>query len=78
MLCTLYTIYFITVKLIHVRDFWTLFYSYNLLKFDRTGVRSAVLLLPMTGVGWLIGLVANVDAVGFAYFFDVLGSLQVK
>ena len=32
----------------------------------------------MTGVGWLIGLVANADAIGFAYFFDVLSSLQVK
>ena len=41
-------------------------------------MKCAVLLLPMTGVGWLIGLVANADAIGFAYFFDVLSSLQVK
>ncbi|XP_072023017.1 adhesion G protein-coupled receptor E1-like [Amphiura filiformis] len=41
----------------------------------RIGLRSTVLLLPMVGVTWLIGLLGNTN-INVAYVFDLLSALQ--
>ena len=42
----------------------------------RTGIRSLVLLMPMLGVAWIIGLAVNVH-ISIAYIFDILSASQV-
>ena len=40
------------------------------------GVRSAFLLLPMLGTGWILGLATNWSEI-MAYIFDIIMSVQV-
>ena len=46
-------------------------------RFLRIALRSMILLLPMLGVAWLIGFVANVNIIG-VYIFDLFAAVQVR
>lgn len=48
------------------------------LKYHRNLVTSAIILLPLLGITWIVGLFAvNENTVAFAYVFTILNSLQV-
>ena len=45
---------------------------------DRSGVQSAVVLLPLLGITWLFGVLTfNSDTLAFQYLFAIFNSLQV-
>lgn len=45
---------------------------------DRSGVKSAVVLLPLLGITWLFGILTfNSDTLAFQYLFAIFNSLQV-
>ena len=47
--------------------------------FSRTTVKASIILLPLLGLTWVIGLFfANTDTTAFAWIFTGINSLQVE
>ena len=47
--------------------------------FSRSGVKAALVLMPLLGITWAFGLLSvNSDTVAFQYLFAIVNSLQVR
>lgn len=46
---------------------------------DRSGVQSAIVLLPLLGITWIFGVLTfNSEMLAFQYLFAIFNSLQVR
>ena len=60
---------------VYVISVYTHTHTFNL---HRTSVKTTVVLLPLLGITWIIGLFAvNENTTVFAWIFTILNSLQV-
>ena len=53
--------------------------KYSILFFNRTALKGTVILLPLMGITWIVGIFAvNQNTLVFAWIFTILNTLQVK
>lgn len=72
-----YLIYF-TCKIIEADKTTHDLFSLVSFLWNRAGVKSAIVLLPLLGITWLFGVLTfNSDTLAFQYLFAIFSSLQV-
>ncbi len=53
--------------------------NYDMLIFPRTALKGTVILLPLMGITWIVGIFAvSQNTLVFAWIFTILNSLQVS
>ena len=62
----------------YVHTYIALLYYNNNIYYGRASLKIAIILLPLLGITWVVGILAvNEHTIVFAWIFTILNSLQV-